>query len=64
VNMDKLGKNIISCVLRIEPRQYSVSGEHFQAIPAMLLDILANKYNKLFNKLKPDEQRLISTLSV
>jgi hypothetical protein len=64
VNMDKLRKNILH-VYYVSSRASipSLKRENISSDTRdVLLDILANKYNdKLFNKLKPDEQRLIST---
>jgi hypothetical protein len=64
VNMDKLRHNILH-VYYVSSRASipSLKRENISSDTRdVLLDILANKYNdKLFNKLKPDEQRLIST---
>jgi uncharacterized protein YozE (UPF0346 family) len=64
VNMEKLRKNILH-VYYVSSRASipSLKRENISSDTRdVLLDILANKYNdKLFNKLKPDEQRLIST---
>jgi hypothetical protein len=64
VNMDKLRRNILH-VYYVSSRASipSLKRENISTDTRdVLLDILANKYNEhLFNKLKPDEQRLIST---
>jgi hypothetical protein len=64
VNMEKLRKNILH-VYYVSSRASipQLKRENISSYTRdVLLDILANKYNdKLFNKLKPDEQRLIST---
>jgi hypothetical protein len=64
VNMEKLRKDILhvyyvsSRAIIPQLKRENISSDTRD----VLLDVLANKYNdKLFNKLKPDEQRLIST---